>query len=289
MKATGSATGTADSSVSAGTPRQRAEADAALMLKAFAPPPGAREVSGSPVPSSPMSDSSGAPTPTDSDVVTRTSWWVAPGDPKSLIDWEAANISPLYHLFGYGTAASGVWNDVFSIPPVAGLLDERELAVSTTSAGQGQTAIRVDALVDYYPARSAGDTVPATARVATLVETKYNFGGTPPKETVTVIATATVSDLTKVRAIAAYLNGLPVTPPGGECSGPAPTGDIGVTFSARPGGLAVGKASASLGGCEFLSYTMPGHPPTGLGGGPVGENLLDELNHVTGLQWKIPR
>jgi hypothetical protein len=26
----------------------------------------------------------------------------------------------------------------------------------------------------------------------------------------------------------------------------------------------------------------------GLGGGAAGENLLDEVNHVTGLHWKIP-
>jgi hypothetical protein len=224
--------------------------------------------------------------PTDRDVVTKTSWWVAPGDPKSLIGWEAANISPLYHLFGYGTTSTGIWNDVFSVPPITGLFDERELAVSTTSAGHGQTAIRVDALVDYYPARAAGDTVPATATVATLVETKY---GAPPKGGTTVIERDTVTGLAEVRAIAAYLNGLPVTPPGGISSCPEPTGAIAVTFSARPGGAALGKASATVGGCEFLTYTMPGHPPTGLGTGPVGENLLDELNHVTGLHWNIPR
>jgi hypothetical protein len=281
---TGTGTGTADSSVLTGTPEERAEEEAALMLNAFAPPPGAREVSRSPVPSGPISDTSGAPRPTDSDVVTKTSWWVAPGDPKSLVDWEAANISPLYHLSSYGTVGSGIWDDVFGIP-VNGLFDELELAVSTTSTGHGQTAIRVDALVDYYPARPAGDTVPATATAATLVETK---DGTPPKGGATVIARVTVTDLAEVRAIAAYLNGLPVTPPGGMYSCLGPIGGIAVTFSASPGGPAIGKASAGLGGCEFLSYTMPGHPATGLGSGLAGENLLDELNHVTGLHWKIP-
>jgi hypothetical protein len=123
------------------------------MLKAFAPPAGARSVPSSPVPSSPISGSPEAPRPSDSDVVTQTSWWLAPGGPKQLLGWEAAHLPRLYRLSGWGTTGKGLWSDDFSIPPVAGLFDERELAVSATSAGHGQTAIRVDALVDYYPLR----------------------------------------------------------------------------------------------------------------------------------------
>jgi hypothetical protein len=33
---------------------------------------------------------------------------------------------------------------------------------------------------------------------------------------------------------------------------------------------------------------MPGQSAIGLGGGAAGENLLDEVNHVTGLHWKTP-
>ena len=66
------------------------------------------------------------------------------------------------------------------------------------------------------------------------------------------------------------------------------TGGLTMTFSARPGAPALAEASAGLGGCAFLTYTMPGQPATGLGGGAAGENLLDEVNHVTGLHWKIP-
>lgn len=258
------------------------------MVKAFAPPTGAREVSGSPVPSSPMSRSPATPAPVDDDVVTRTSWWLAPGDPQQLLSWEAAHLPSPYHLSGWGTTATGIWNDVFSVPAAPGLFDDRELAVSTTAAGHGQTAIRVDALVDWIPVRPPGDTVPATARTVTLTETRYGFGGTPPRQTATVIAAATVTDPAQIAALAAYLDGLPVNPPGGESSCLAPSGGIAVTFRARPGGPALASASAGLGGCDFLSYTMPGRPAVGLGGGPAGENLLDEVNRVTGLHWKLP-
>jgi hypothetical protein len=273
---------------SSGTPEQRAVADAELMLKAFAPPAGAREVPGSPVPGSVMSRSPATPTPSDDDVVTKTSWWLAPGDPQQVLAWEKAHIPSLYRYFGGGTTGFGIWNDVFSIPAVPGLFDTRELAVSTTSAGGGRTAIRVDALVDWIPARHAGDTVPATARTAKLVETRTGLRGTPPKQATTVIGTATVTDPAQVAALATYLNGLAADPPGGTWSCPMSTGGLTVTFSAQPGGPALATASAGLGGCAFLSYSMPGQPSAALGGGGAGENLLDEVNHVTGLHWKTP-
>jgi hypothetical protein len=275
---------------SPGTPKQQAVADAGLMLKAFAPPAGAREVSGSPVPGSVMSRSPATPTPEDDDVVTETSWWLATGNPQQVLSWEKAHIPSLYRYFGGGTTGSGIWNDVFSIPAVPGLFDTRELAVSTTAAGGGQTAIRVDALVDWIPVRPAGDTVPATARAAKLVETRTAFGAAPPKQTTTVLATATVTDPAQVAALAAYLNGLAVNPPGGVSSCPASFGDstVTLTFSARLGGPVLAMASAELDGCAFLSYTMPGQPAAGLGGGAAGGNLLDEVNHVTGLHWKVP-
>ena len=266
-------------------------AEAGLILTAFAPPAGAREVPNSPVPGSVMSRASGMPTPSDNDVVTATLWWLAPGDPQQVLAWEKAHMPAMYRYFGGGTTGFGVWNDVFSIPAVPGLFDTRELAVSTTSAGGGKTAIRVDALVDWIPARPHGDTVPATARVAKLVETRSGSGGTPARQATTVIATATVTDPAQVAALAAYLNGLAVNPPGGVSSCPMMSiggGTLTAAFSARPGGPALAEASAALSGCAFLTYTMPGQPTAGLGGGAAGENLLDEVNHVTGLHWKIP-
>jgi len=260
------------------------------MLKAFAPPAGGKEVPGSPVPTSTMSHSPATPAPLDDDVVTETSWWLAPGDPQQVLAWEKAHIPSMYRYFGGGTTGSGIWNDVFSIPAVPGLFDTRELAVSTTSAGGGQTAIRVDALVDWIPVRPSGDTVPATARAAKLVETRTTFGRTPPKQATTPLATATVTDPAQVAALAAYLNGLSVNPPGAVWNCPASSGDstVTLTFSARPGGPVLAMASAELDGCAFLSYTMPGQPAADLGGGGAGENLLDTVNRVTGLHWKIP-
>jgi hypothetical protein len=270
------------------TPAQRAQAAAAVMLKAFAPPPGAREVPGSPVPPSVLSRSQQAPRPLDNDVVTKTSWWLAPGDPRQLLAWASARLPAQYQRFGTGTLGPGIWSDDFSLPAVAGLFGTRSLAVSVTSAGHGQTAIRVDALVDWIPARPTGDTVPAAARVATLVETADKFG-VPGAPTSTVIHHSTATDPARVAALARYLNGLPVNPPGGAESCPMPTGGLTVTFRARAGGPVLAQATAVIGGCDTLTYAMPGHPDIDLGGGPGGDNLLPELNRVTGQHWKPPQ
>ena len=273
---------------SAGTPQQQAAADAALMLKAFAPPSGAREVTTSPVPSSRLSNSPQTPEPMDNDVVTRTSWWLAPGNPQQVLAWEAAHIAPLYHRYGWGTAGTGIWDDDFSLPAVAGLFDERGLTVSTTSAGNGEVAVRVDALVDWIPARPASTTIPATARTATIVETKGALGQTSHGSPEPVIAKATVTDGAQVTAIADYLNGLAVDPSGGTSSCASPPASLTVTFRATVGGTVLGEASAGVGGCDFLAVTAPGQQPLSVGGGAAGDNLFTELDRVMDLHWRYP-
>jgi hypothetical protein len=52
---------------------------------------------------------------------------------------------------------------MFSLPPVAGVLLDRELIVEVADAGGGKTAIRVDGQVGWQPIRRASDLVPATS------------------------------------------------------------------------------------------------------------------------------
>jgi hypothetical protein len=276
---------TSTSSPSAGTPEQQAEANAAVLLKAFTPPAGARREASSPVPSSPVSSGPQGGSPEDADVVTRTAWWLAPGTPLQLLAWEAARTGGGYHRYGTGMNGPGVYNESFAVPAVPGLFDERDLTVSAVAAGHGQSAIRVDALVDWIPLRAPGDTVPAGARVAVLTETRDAAG----KGKAPVVATKTVTTGREVAALAAYLNHLPVNVPGQSFNCPGfGNGNLTVSFRARPGGPALAQASASLSGCGFLAYTMPGHPPAGLGEAEAGDGLLTEVNHVTGLHWKLP-
>jgi hypothetical protein len=141
-------------------------------------------------------------------------------------------------------------------------------------------------MVDWIPARAPGDTVPATARVAVLTETKdSNVRGKPP-----VVVTATLTDARQVTALAAYLNRLPVNPPGAAVSCPAATsgGSIAVSFRARTDGPGLAGAVATFAGCAFLSFTTPGGSPAEIGGPGGGNDLLAEINQVAGLHWKVP-
>jgi hypothetical protein len=141
------------------------------------------------------------------------------------------------------------------------------------------------ATASHAPASAVRIAIPARARVATLVETKYHFAS---DQAPTVIGTVTVTDPAKVRQVVAYLNGLTVNPLDSSWSCPQPSGNIAVTFSARPGGPALATASAGIGGCAILTCTVPGEPPIWLGGGAAGDNLLNAVDRVTGLHWTIP-
>jgi len=270
-----------------GTPKQRAVADAAVLVKQFIPPPGAHQRAKSPVPSSPVSSGPQGGGPEDQDVITRTGWWLAPGGPLTLLSWEKAHLGKVYRYGGSEENGPGIYSNTYDVPPVPGLFDYRQIAVTAVAAGHGQVALRVDALVDWIPARAKGDTVPATARWAVVTETKSVVGTAKAPVANAMIVTSAK----EVAALAAYLNHLPVNVPGESFSCPAAQGNGGglsVLFQARSGGPALALASADLGGCGFLTYTMPGHPPTGLGEAEAGLPLLAEVNHVTGSHWKVP-
>jgi hypothetical protein len=275
-------TGTSTTSRSQQAPKQRAQAQAASMLKAFTAPPGARQVATSPVPSSPLSKSPAGGGPSDVDVVILSTWWLVPGDPQQLLDWEAKRIRPPFHRNGWVGLGEGIWSNDYGLDPVAGLFDYRQLNVSATAAGHGQTAIRLDARVDWIPLRRAGDTVPPAATVAVLTKTN-TAGGKPP-----VLATKTLTSPQQVAKLAAYLDGLPVNPPGATYGCPASTGGgMIIAFRTRPSGPDLATATTTLRGCSFLAYAMPGQPETSLAGPEAGQNLLAEVNRVAGLHWTL--
>ncbi len=271
--------------MASGTPKQQAEANAADLLKAFTPPAGAKREARSPVPSSSLSSAPQGGSPQDADVVTATAWWLVPGRPHQLLQWEAKHMGGHYHEDGTGQNGPGVFITDYGVPAVAGLFDQRQLTVSDTAAGHGKIAIRVDSLVDWIPVRAVGDLVPASARVAVLTQTKDPVGrGKPP-----VVATKTVTSAGQVAALAQYLDGLPVNVPGQTYNCPEfGNGGLTISFRARASGPALAQAAASLSGCGFLTYTMPGQRPTGLNEAEAGDQLLTAVNHITGLHWKIP-
>jgi hypothetical protein len=253
------------------SPRSRAVADAAAILASFAVPPGARRLSGAPegvLKQPPM-------LPGTPDLVDDVSWWQAPGVPQAVLGWERAHLPRRFSASGSGSASNGLAWDDFSLPPVPGVLNSRELVVEVTSSG-GQTVVRVDAQVTWLPAKPATERIPSAARVVTItaIPGLDATGRTP--------APVTITDATVVRRIASLIDGLPVFPPGTyHC--PMDTGKgLRLTFRATARGSALAVANMALDGCATVSLTVGGVTGPALAGwNGAGAQVLA----IVGLHW----
>jgi hypothetical protein len=266
-------------SASGNTPKQRAEADVAAIVKRFVKPSGASEVSSAPVA---VLKNATPPRPASPDVATKTTWWVAPGDPRKVLAWEASHLPKLFHLYGTGTASTGVWDDDFSLPNVKGVLISRDLSVAVTADGQGKTAIRVDAVAQWLPARTPADMLPKGVRVVTISQhLGLNAHGKKPPEP------ATISDTKEVAKIVALINAQPLFPPGAyNC--PMDDGQsVTMRFRAKAGGPVIAVATLETSGCTGIDITVGGKQKPSRGPG-VGWTVTVQALKIAGLHWKLP-
>ncbi len=261
------------------SPRQRAEADAAAIRASFVPPPGARRLPAAP------DAAAGAlrqpvQVPGTPDLVDDTSWWLAPGQPEAVLAWERAHLPRRFASAGSGTSyAGGVateWWDEFSLPAVPAVLNSRELIVQVVSAGQGQTAIRVDAQVTWLPAKPAAERVPAGAKVLTLRDLPGLAGGKPP-------APVTVTNRAKVAKIASLADGLPVFPPG-TWSCPADNGQALMLTFRGAGDRTLAVLVSDSTGCNTVSFTVGGKSLLTLWDGAT---FVRQVLALAGLHWQL--
>jgi hypothetical protein len=255
------------------TPRERAAADAAAILKAFAVPPGARRLQQAP-------DALKAPITTlvSTTLVDKVSFWRSPGRPQAVLAWEQAHLP---RRFTPGDADFGPpsWDRTFSLPPVRGVLNARDLVVEVTAAGNGQTAIRVDAQVSWQPPRPASERVPSSARVVTITQLPSlgPHATRPP-------APVTITGLAVVRRLAALVNNLQLSTigPGAPC--PASLGGgIRLTFLAGAGGppLAAAQGPAA---CGTVQFTVGGKRRPAL---QLTGSFIPQVLKLAGLHWKV--
>lgn len=248
-------------SASAASPRppshkQRAIADAGYVLGSFVPPQGARRLHSAPAAGEGMLRQP-SQTPGVFHLIDKATFWKVPGQPRQLLNWEAAH---LRHQFASaGTSAESdhgttiLWGAEYSLPAVPSVLLERDLLIAAVRAGHGKTDIRVDAQITWVPAKPAAELVPKTARVVTVhLQAGYGAGLTLRA------GTATVTGPAGVRRIAALVDALPLA--GWETiSCPMYSGgEVTLTFRARAGGPALVKVSADLIGCPPATFTAGG-------------------------------
>jgi hypothetical protein len=236
-------------------PRQRAEADAAAILAAFVVPPGARKLPGAP-PGQANQLTNIAGSSASPNWVDKAGFWEVKGDPRQVLAWTASHVGRSHTSLGLITnlptprRPETVWERDYVLPPVPAVEDTRELTVEVADAGNGQTAIRVDAQVTWLPAREATEMVPAAATaIAMSVIPDPNLNRKPPQP-------VTVTSPEAVRRITAMVNSLPVFPPGPRECGPGGVAALVLTFLAAPQGRVLATAFVSTEGCEPVLFTV---------------------------------
>ena len=160
------------------------------------------------------------------------------------------------------------------------LLNARDLVVEVAGAGNGLTAIRVDAQVSWQPPRPASDRVPAAARVVTITQLPSldPHARRPP-------APVTITGLAVVRRLAALVDSLQLSTigPGAPCP-LAADGGIRLTFLARAGGqpLAVAQGPAA---CGTVQFSVGGKRQPAL---QITDSFIPQVLNLADLHWKIP-
>jgi hypothetical protein len=255
------------------TPRERAVADAAAISKAFAVPPGARRVHQAP-------DALKAPMTTlvSATLVDNASFWLVPGQPQAVLAWEQAHL-PRRFTPGDSDFGPPSWDRTFSLSPVPGVLNARDLVVEVTSVGNGRTAIRVDAQVSWQPPRLASERVPSAARVVTITQLpRLDPRARRPHPPVTI------TKLAVVRHLAALIDNLQLSTIGPEAPCPASLGGgIRLAFYARAGGppLAVALGPAA---CGTVQFSVGGKQQPAL---QLTDSFIPRVLKLAGLHWTV--
>ena len=254
---------------------QSAEVDAAAILKSFVVPPGGRPLA---KPPSLIGGPDQTTRLTDGQILSvgQVSFWEAPGDPQTVLAWERAHLPSRFTENG-SSGLAPVWSGEFWLAP-SGALTGRSLTVEVTNAGDGQTAIRVDASVSWQPPRLASDLVPAAVRAVTIAQVYGEGvpGGSP-------LGPVTITDPARVHALVALVDALPLSliPPDAPCAMP-PGPYLSLTFRARPAGPALAVAVTDQ-NCGTVDFTINGKETPSL---TQDQTLDTQILKLAALPWK---
>ncbi|HEY6789745.1 MAG TPA: hypothetical protein VI365_20800, partial [Trebonia sp.] len=251
--AAGTTTADASYATTAVSPKQRAQAAATAILRAFVPPHGASRKPAEPASARHSLDSVGGYA--SAYEIRETSWWLAPGSAAAILAWETAHLprafTPASGASSGGPGTIPVTGEFYELRGGPSVLTGQYLIVSVADLGRGKTAIRVDAEVGYRPARPAGEKVPPTARAVTITAVSGYSGATAPRP-------ATITSLSAVRTLAALVNGLQLSTAAPDAPCPMARGLVlKLTFRATAAGPTLAVAQGP-GGCDTLALTVAG-------------------------------
>jgi len=247
---------------------QQAKAEAAAILAAFIPPPGAQRLAAPPGGVGGKLDNpifmSGDP-----DTVYSASLWKVPGmSPLQVLTWEKAHLPSRFRLTltggeaaparpgipGVRTPPSDPYHDASDefdlqgagIPPAA------EMIVQGATSSAGRTYVRVDAMVAWQPQRPASERVPAGVTAITITaQPDMNKPHDVP-------APVTLTDPASVSKIVRLVDSLPLYRERG-CLGLNENGKgITLSFLGHANGPVLATASELIPSCGYVEFAIRG-------------------------------
>ncbi|MGH2916277.1 MAG: hypothetical protein ACRDMX_14960, partial [Solirubrobacteraceae bacterium] len=246
--------------------RAAAQRGAATLLKRAVLPPAATPVSADPTGARALL-SKPALSYADMKVAGAHGWWTVPESERAVFAFLRRHLPARAKLLGWGGNGDqdeDFVQDVF--PPGVGRLPLRQLIVGLEPLAGNETGVRVDAEVQVIVPRAPGEVIPAGARV--LDVTLARPGRRPT-------VARTVTNLTRVRRVAAMIDRLPVVQPGAySCPAELPAAPVvTLTFRRTTGGPALASAAQLAAAtepttpCDPMSLTIRRRHRTPLLGG----------------------
>jgi hypothetical protein len=247
---------------------RQAKAEAAAILAAFIPPPGAQRLAAPPGGVGGKLDNpifmSGDP-----DTVYSASLWKVQGmSPLQVLTWEKAHLPDRYRLTlvggeaapapapipGMRTPQSDPYHDAsdeFDLQG-AGILPAAEMIVQAATSSAGQTYVRIDVQVPWQPQRPASERVPAGVTAITITaQPDMNKPHDVP-------APVTLTDPARVGKIVRLVDSLPLNP-GGGCLGLNENGKgITLSFLGHANGPVLATASEQIASCGYVEFAIRG-------------------------------
>jgi hypothetical protein len=272
--------------------RAAAERDAADLLKRLRLPPSA-----TPVGFEPASDhgylKASAELLDDAARATAHAWATIDEPPSELIAYLNAHPPAGSSQSGTGAIGNGDTHTLasevmFAWPPVGNVLGYRELQVTVTSLGNGESGILAQAQSDWVVLRSWRERVPPG-----VTTVRVRLQRAPRRIGLKKLGRLSQTLITIPRVVArtvSLVDSLAVVQPI-ELMCPMegfPAGALTVTYSAAPAGPALAQATVPLfpggrdgggGECDPITFSIRGHAQTAL----VGGSFAQEIEQLAGF------
>lgn len=253
----------------------RAQLEAPRLLRLLQLPPGASASSTEPngdrgVLAQPGYDEA---TP---NLVDAHAWWTVSGQAAAVLRYVAAHVpsNAKRSGLGSGNVAPGYASETFSLPPIAGVLSERVLAVTVVQLNRNRTGVRTDGEAVWILPRPAWERIPTSVRRVIVTARGPTASGQPGAWSVPRVITGA-----RARRLVAFINRLGVVQPGVYACPLEVAKYVRLRFVGGHG-QTVARALEQPTGCASVSLTIRGRRGLALNDYPSVTEALERIGAI---------